>query len=558
MLIVMTACARDATRSSAVNFPPFRLLFLLLLSFIPSNECTSLMSALDLLVDVDRISALGLSDVFRAYQLVQSDVNFISQTQTNIVNIADVLSTTVDFAVISDGLTAAQASVHPELQTFPALCSAVVPIYRLDALNGPLLLSRQALAGIYAGDIRWWNDSAIQSINGGTLPVLPIRVVYEDELSDVNLVFLTALNKFHSEFPVAASSTPTWPVASYAAHGSGTGVTGVSSAVLTVDGSIGYEPQSYALASGVKIASMLNWANHTVTATPFSVTAAITEVASGYTAIKQPTQQLDYTDGHGALSWPIPILSNLLIDLTNSRGTCHQRTAVVEFWSWFYTSSVPAGLLASRQYATIPAFLYSQLDPVSALQTTVHCRGHLVGTVVSATARRLSTSTGAQFISSLLANAYRSVDDSVSWQTEVNDDELVMDQVINAETDIGFFIPGQREICSYCLCAGSRRPHRTDCVRACCACSVFCWLVNRERRPIALAAGIELERVSYPSHLPHCSRVVVRTQFAQDVSRWLQSLPHAALPHSVHRALLCCVRLCLCCRLVTTLRSLRH
>ena len=385
-----------------------------------------------------------MGDIFQAYQLVQPSVTVTTHTTTSQPIIASVATTSIDFGVISTGLTTAQAASYPHLQAFPVLCSSIVPIYRLDSLSGTLVLSRAALAGIYAGRITWWNDTRIQSTNTGTLPTLPIRVVYQGELSAVSQIFLTALSKFISGFPITPSSLPIWPLGLYAAYGSGTGVTGVSAAVLTVDGSIGYAPQSNALAAGVKFASIINWANQTIAATSSSITAAITEVASGYTSVKRQTQQLDYTDGHGALSWPIPILSNLLVDMVNSRGTCHQRATVVEFWTWYYTSSVPAGLLANRQYSTIPSFLLTQLNPVEALQTSLLCRGSPATTIVSATARSLSVSTGSQFLSALLANAYLSVDSSVGWATRLADDELVMDQVINAETDIGFFIPGQR------------------------------------------------------------------------------------------------------------------
>ena len=326
---------------------------------------------------------------------------------------------------------------------FPVLCSAVVPIYRLDALTGAtLVLSRASLAGIYAGSITWWNDSAIQLTNNGVLPALPIRVVYQGELSAVTSMLLTALNKFEPGFPIPASSLPTWPLHSYAANGSGTGVTGVSAAVLTVDGSIGYAPQSNALAAGVSVASMVNWAGQTVEATSWSITAAITEVSSSYVSIQGATQQLDYTDGHGAQSWPIPILGNLLVDMVASRGTCHQRAAVVEFWQWYYTSSIPAGLLATRQYATIPAFLQSRLSPVQTLQTELMCRGSPATTVQEASGRTLATSSGAGFLNTLFSQAYLFVDSTVSWQTQFSDDQLALDQVVSAEVDIGFFIPG--------------------------------------------------------------------------------------------------------------------
>ena len=425
-------------------FLTFFMLATRLLALVPSTCSTDPLSVIELIVDFDRISALGMSDVFQAYQLVQPNVTFSTRVQTSQPSIADVAADAVDFAMLSTGLTSAQAVLYPQLQTFPAMCSAVVPIYRLDALSGALLvLSRPALAAIYAGHVTWWNDSAIQSTNTATLPSLPIRVVYQGELSAVSTMFVTALAKFYLGFPIAASSTPIWPLGSYAAYGSGTGQTGVSAAVLTVDGSVGYAPQSNALAAGVDVAHMINWANQTVSPTSASITAAVTEVASGYSQIKRQTAQLDYTDGHGAQAWPIPILVSMLLDLTTSRSTCHQRAAVVDFWTWYYTSSVPAALLAQRQYATIPAFLQSQLDPVTALQTTVMCRGSPAFTTTSASVRLLGTSSGTQFVANLLSQAYMSVDNSVSWQPQVGSDELVMDQVYNAEVDIGFFIPGQ-------------------------------------------------------------------------------------------------------------------
>ena len=411
---------------------------------MPSFTAADLLSSQSLQVDTDRPSALGMSDILSAYQLAQPSVSFTSTIGSSQPNIADVATGAVDFSLISSGLTAAQHATYPQLQMFPVLCSSVVPIYRLDGLVGAtLVLSRAALAGIYAGSITWWNDSVVQATNSVALPSKRIRVVYQNELSAVNSIFITALSKFQPGFPVKASSTPTWPLASYAAYGSGIGVTGVSAAVLTMDGSIGCAPQSNALAVGVNIASLVNWAGQTVVATPASVTAAITEITAGYSVVHAQTLQLDYTDGHGALSWPICILTNLLVDMSNSRGTCHQRAAVVAFWTWYYTSSVPAGLLAQRQYSPIPAFLLSQLDPVDALQTQLMCRGSPAYTVASASARTLGVSNSGKFLLQLFSQGYESVDDSIEWQVQPSGDELVMDQLLSAEVDVAFFTPGQ-------------------------------------------------------------------------------------------------------------------
>ena len=502
--------------SSPFSPPPLLVLRLLftacLVSFVPCRTSATSLSSIELLVDLDRISALGLSDVIQAYQLVQPNVTFTTNIQTSQPNIADVASDSVDFAMISTGLTTAQATLYPQLQAFPVMCSSVVPIYRLSALGSTtLVLSRQALAGIYAGRIVWWNDTAIQSTNSVTVPSLPIRVVYESDLSAVNSIFLTALHKFQPGFPVATSSTPTWPLTSYAAVGSGTGVTGVSAAVLTVDGSIGYAPQSNALAAGVSVASMINWANQTVAAVSSTITAAITEVSSGYTTLYRQTLQLDYTDGHGAMSWPIPILTSLLIDLVNSRSTCHQRAAVVDFWLWYYTSSIPEGLLAPRRYATVPAFLQSQIDPVSVLQSSVLCRGSPALSTVSASSRTVSTSTATTLLSTLFSQAYLSVDETVDWQSQTNDDELVLDQLLNAEVDLGFFVPGQcsdpqSALIDASCCHSNHGPLMTAPL------AVNDAGVCRERRLVTMAAGGGLRCVPYSSSLPHRPGVVVSTQ----------------------------------------------
>ena len=108
-----------------LHFPFLRLVvaLLLLLCFAPSTiECSSLLSSLDLLVDVDRISALGFADIFQSYLLVQPNVTITSQIKTSQPSIADVASNAVDFGIISTGLTAAQASLYPQMQAFPVLC----------------------------------------------------------------------------------------------------------------------------------------------------------------------------------------------------------------------------------------------------------------------------------------------------------------------------------------------------------------------------------------------------------------------------------------------------
>ena len=202
------------------------------------------------------------------------------------------------------------ALLHPTVSSFPFLATAIVPVYGLDALGSfaALVFSRTALAKIFNGEITWWNDTEIQSTNTAvTMPALPITIMYENESSAINQVFLESLCKFYTPIctTVPSSSTPTWPLSSYAAYTSSTGASGVAGMVSTIDGALGYSTIAAALQTTASVGSMINLANSIVAPSATSVQYAV--VGLGVLTLQAGSQTLDLTDSSGALAWPMSL-----------------------------------------------------------------------------------------------------------------------------------------------------------------------------------------------------------------------------------------------------------
>ena len=428
-----------AARSSFVQRPP-ALLLLAWTLLLPLGQAYDL-SAVDVLGLTDGGGQLAMQDVTLAYTLEAADTSItIPYDNVQASLVMNVVDLDVDFAVVSSGLTAVQAASFPTLQYFPILTYALVPIYRLDALSTSiqLVVSRTTLALIYLGQITWWNDSRVQNDNG--LVVLPqqrITMVLPVAGTATNLVWTTALSKFDTNFTqsIAVSLWPIWPTHLYSTYYIGTGATGQASEVLAHDGSIGYAYQSVALEMGSFQAAMINRAGNVVQASAQSVTFAAVEL--GTQLRSRTTAAMDLTDGTGSSVWPISMVTFLLIDTIHTRSTCLVRQAAIEFWLWFYTSSVSAGLLAGREYAPVPSIVLSELDVIHQLQTQILCRGD-VAFPPSTTTSRIMGAPSVSFVSSLFANLYLDVRSDLVWTVQSNTDEVTLQQLVDAEIDIAF------------------------------------------------------------------------------------------------------------------------
>ena len=98
---------------------------------------------------------------------------------------------------------------------FPSVAGAVVPIVNLPGFTGDIQFTPEALAGIYLGRIRKWNDPVLQQANRGLrLPDLDIVVVHRADGSGTSFAWTDYMAKTSPEWKagVGSSLDPKWPI----------------------------------------------------------------------------------------------------------------------------------------------------------------------------------------------------------------------------------------------------------------------------------------------------------------------------------------------------------
>ena len=127
--------------------------------------------------------------------------------------------------------------------------------------------------GIFLGKVTKWNDPAIASANPGVkLPDGNINVVVRADGSGTSFVFTKHLSAISEEFAKSPGTNkmPNWPVGTKSK-----GNEGVSAAISTTPGSIGYIEYGYAKGAKLKMASLQNKAGKYVEPTIASGQAAL-------------------------------------------------------------------------------------------------------------------------------------------------------------------------------------------------------------------------------------------------------------------------------------------
>ena len=139
---------------------------------------------------------------------------------------------------------------------FPSVVGAVVPIVNLPGVSGAIAFTPEALAGIYLGKIRKWNDPVLKQANRGLrLPDLEIRVVHRSDGSGTSYAWTDYLSRISPEWKtqVGSSMAPKWPIGREA-----DGNDGVAKLVKELGGSIGYVEFIYALENHLSFGEVRN------------------------------------------------------------------------------------------------------------------------------------------------------------------------------------------------------------------------------------------------------------------------------------------------------------
>lgn len=292
-----------------------------------------------------------------AYQYVDPSVTINYQGIGSGGGKKAIVDRTVDFAGSDSLLKDEEYQAGGDLQMYPMLAGAVVPIYHIEGVtteDPPLILDREALVGVFSGAITRWNDPEIAALNpelAAKLPDAAITAVHRSDGSGTTEIFTKALASFSRPWAEAVGAGPSveWPVDKTGNGVGGKGNQGVAAAVQNTPNSIGYVELSYAVSNKIAFAQMVNKARDIVTANAESLQSAMADFAGGFDG----RLTTDIVDGPGRDSWPIAGYTYLILH-TSSMEDCQKADKLLEYVHWTLTDPGAAERAADLGYAVLP------------------------------------------------------------------------------------------------------------------------------------------------------------------------------------------------------------
>lgn len=172
--------------------------------------------------------------------------------------IRQVIAQTVDFGGTDAAMTDAQIAEVGDRGVIlvPTAGGAVAVVYNLPGVTN-LRLSREALGGLFTGQITRWNDSRIAAANPGlNLPDLPVRPVVRADGSGTTFIFTNHLGSIDPYFRgrVGVGTAPNWRINEIRGRGN----PGVASQVQRTRGGVGYVELAYAEQNNLTYAAVEN------------------------------------------------------------------------------------------------------------------------------------------------------------------------------------------------------------------------------------------------------------------------------------------------------------
>ena len=267
---------------------------------------------------------------FESYAQARPGVTILYDPVGSETGIERLQAGTIDFAGSDIPVSTLPGSTASSVFALPTVLGAIVPIYNLSSLEGRTLnLTPAALAGIYSGTIRKWNDPAIRESNRGVhLPDADIAVFHRSDGSGSTYIWTNFLSLVSSDWKSHYGAHPalSWPVGA-AAQGSD----GMEQAVSRTPNSIGYVELIYALQHSINFAAVLNPAGHFVRASIQSVSDAVSAAAS-----TDEGDNVLILNAPGRYAYPISAFTWILLPEQSSDPA--KRTALVDFLRWMLNS----------------------------------------------------------------------------------------------------------------------------------------------------------------------------------------------------------------------------
>jgi phosphate transport system substrate-binding protein len=279
---------------------------------------------------------------FDEYAKVDPSVRFNYQSIGSGGGQKQILAQTVDFGA-SDGPMSDDnlAKAPGKLLHIPTVAGADVVAYNLQG-NPALKLDRDAIAGIFLGQIKKWNDPKITALNPGvTLPDQEIVVVHRSDGSGTTYIWTDYLSKISPEWKtkVGTNTSVNWPTGI-----GGKGNEGVAGQIKQTPGALGYVELIYAVQNKMPYADVKNSAGNFVKPSLESVTAALA------TADIPDDFRFSITNAPGKDAYPIAGATWLLV--YQQQKDAAKGKKLVEFLKWSLTDGEK--MAKDLQYAPLP------------------------------------------------------------------------------------------------------------------------------------------------------------------------------------------------------------
>jgi len=295
---------------------------------------------------------------FSEYHKLHPGVQFNYQAIGSGGGIRQLQTGTVDFGASDQPVQSDQlAKFKIKPLHLPTVLGGVVPVYNIPNLAGELNFTPKALAGIYLGAVRKWNDPEIARANPGVkLPSSDIVPIHRSDGSGTTFIWTDFLSKTESDWKsrVGSGTSVNWP-AGLGAKGN----EGVAGMVKQMPNSFGYVELIYATQNKMAYGRVRNASGAFVKANLGSVTAAAA-------AVSMPADfRVSITNAPGKDAYPIASFTWLLIP--SRVPDAGKKRAIVDFLHWMLGPG--QGMTEALSYAPLPKQVVAlELKAISTIQ----------------------------------------------------------------------------------------------------------------------------------------------------------------------------------------------
>jgi phosphate transport system substrate-binding protein len=228
-----------------------------------------------------------------------------------------------------------------------------VPVVNLDGIKpGELTIDGSTLAKMFLGEIKNWDDPAIQKLNPkAKLPKQAIAVVHRSDGSGTTYNFAYYLSDVSADWKskVGFNTSVQWPVGIGAK-----GNEGVANNVAQTKGSVGYVEYAYALQNKLTYTNMINKAGKVVSPTSEAFQAA----AANANWKSQPGYGVILANQPGDKSWPMTAATWILVYKKPVDPVATGEA--LKFFAWAYKNG--GKMAESLDYVPMPANVVNDIE----------------------------------------------------------------------------------------------------------------------------------------------------------------------------------------------------